>query len=141
MEIYYHFALYCAALGLLFAMLLVLSRLLRGPTLYDRILAVNAFGSKTVVFLCLFSFLIGRADGVDIAILYALINFISTIAVLKFFRYRSLDIALANTRYSMQSLKENQDSQTVSESSNSESSNPDLIDKNMSPPMIHKRKD
>jgi len=77
------------------AMAMILARLLRGPELYDRVLAVNSFGTKTVLFLCLFSFLIDRPDGIDIAILYALMNFIGTIAVLKFFRYRSLDIALA----------------------------------------------
>ncbi len=78
------------------SMALILARLLRGPQLYDRVLAVNSFGTKTVLFLCLFSFLINRPDGVDIAILYALMNFIGTIAILKFFRYRSLDIALSD---------------------------------------------
>ena len=77
------------------AMAMMLARLLRGPQVYDRVLAVNSFGTKTVLFLCLFSFLIDRPDGIDIAILYALMNFIGTIAVLKFFRYRSLDVALS----------------------------------------------
>jgi len=77
------------------AMAMILARLLRGPQVYDRVLAVNSFGTKTVLFLCLFSFLIERPDGIDIAILYALMNFIGTIAVLKFFRYRSLDVALS----------------------------------------------
>lgn len=84
-----------AALALLVAMALMLSRLLIGPTLYDRALAANSFGTKTVLFLCLYGALTGHADGVDIAILYALINFIATIAVLKFFRYGALDAALA----------------------------------------------
>lgn len=85
------------ALGIMmaFAMLLMLSRLLIGPTLYDRILAVNSFGTKTVLFLVIFAVLVGRADGIDIALLYALINFITTIAILKFFRYHSLDVALS----------------------------------------------
>jgi len=77
------------------AMAMILARLLRGPQVYDRVLAVNSFGTKTVLFLCLFSFLIERPDGIDIAILYSLMNFIGTIAVLKFFRYRSLDVALS----------------------------------------------
>ncbi len=76
-------------------MALMLTRLFIGPTLYDRVLAVNSFGTKTVVFLCLFAFLIDRPDAVDIAILYALINFVATIAILKFFRYRSFDLALS----------------------------------------------
>ena len=89
---YLNFAL---ALVVAFAMMLILTRLFVGPTLYDRILAVNSFGTKTVLFLALFSVLVGRADGIDIALLYALINFIATIAILKFFRYRSLDVALS----------------------------------------------
>ena len=76
------------------AMALMLARLFAGPTLYDRVLAVNSFGTKTVLFLVLFSFLIERSDAIDIAILYALINFVGTIAVLKFFRYRAFDVAL-----------------------------------------------
>jgi len=83
-----------AAFLLLISMAMMLGRLLLGPTLYDRLLAVNSFGTKTVLFLCMFCFVIGRPDGVDIAILYALMNFIATIAVLKFFRYRALDVSL-----------------------------------------------
>jgi len=84
-----------ASLCVLVSMALMLSRLIAGPTLYDRTLAVNSFGTKTVLFLTMFCFVIGRPDGVDIALLYALLNFIATIAILKFFRYRSLEIALA----------------------------------------------
>ncbi len=94
-----HFMAYVnlgAALFLLLSMAMMLGRLLIGPTLYDRLLAVNSFGTKTVLFLCVFCFVIGRPDGVDIALLYALMNFIATIAVLKFFRYRALDISLEN---------------------------------------------
>ena len=47
------------------------------------------------LFLAVFSLMVGRGDGLDIALLYALINFIATIAILKFFRYRSLDVALS----------------------------------------------
>ena len=85
---------FAAALGVLLAMALMAGRLLLGPTLYDRLLAVNSFGTKTVVFLAVFCFLIDRPDGIDIAILYALMNFIATIAVLKFFRYRALGVGL-----------------------------------------------
>lgn len=84
-----------ASLGVLASMALMLVRLIAGPTLYDRTLAVNSFGTKTVLFLTMFCFVIDRPDGVDIALLYALINFIATVAILKFFRYRSLEIALA----------------------------------------------
>lgn len=84
-----------AAFFVLISMALMIGRLLLGPTLYDRLLAVNSFGTKTVLFLCVFCFVIDRPDGVDIALLYALMNFIATIAVLKFFRYRALDVSLA----------------------------------------------
>jgi len=87
--------IFAAAIGVLAAMALMLSRLFLGPTLYDRVLAVNAFGTKTVLFLVLFAFIIDRTDAIDIAILYALINFVATIAVLKFFRFRAFDLALA----------------------------------------------
>ena len=85
-----------AAFALLAMASLTLVRLLLGPTVYDRVLAVNTFGTITVLFLCVFAAVIGRGDAIDIAILYALINFIATIAVLKFFRYRSLERALAD---------------------------------------------
>lgn len=79
-----------AAIGLIIAMALALIRAYAGPTLYDRILAVNAFGTKTVLMIAVVGFLMGRPEFLDIALLYALINFIGTIAVLKFFRYGDL---------------------------------------------------
>ena len=88
-----HFNL-AVAFAILVSMALMLGRLLGGPTLYDRLLAVNSFGTKTVLFLCVFCFVIGRPDGLDIAILYALMNFIATIAVLKFFNYSNLGVSL-----------------------------------------------
>jgi len=83
-----------SAFFIIISMALMLGRLLGGPTLYDRLLAVNSFGTKTVLFLCVFCFIIDRPDGIDIALLYALMNFIATIAVLKFFNYQALDTAL-----------------------------------------------
>lgn len=83
-----------AAFFVIISMVMMLGRLLGGPTLYDRLLAVNSFGTKTILFLCVFCFVINRPDGVDIALLYALMNFIATIAVLKFFNYRNLGVPL-----------------------------------------------
>lgn len=83
-----------SAFLIIVSMTLMLMRLIGGPTLYDRLLAVNSFGTKTVLFLCVFCFIIGRPDGIDIALLYALMNFIATIAVLKFFNYRALNVGL-----------------------------------------------
>ncbi len=66
------------------AMALALVRALKGPTVYDRILAVNAFGTLTVLFIAVHGFLTGRPEWLDIALVYALINFIGTIAVTKY---------------------------------------------------------
>ena len=84
-----------ASVALLSAIALMLVRALMGPTLYDRVLAVNSFGTKTVLFLGLLGYLMGRPDFLDIALLYAMINFVATIAILKFFRYRSFQVPLA----------------------------------------------
>jgi Multisubunit Na+/H+ antiporter, MnhF subunit len=79
-----------AALALLVVMALVLVRALAGPTVYDRILAVNSFGTLTVLLIAVHGFLTGRPDFLDIALLYALINFIGTIAVTKFVAFSHL---------------------------------------------------
>lgn len=79
-----------AAAALFVAMLLVLLRSFLGPTIYDRVLAGNSFGTLTVLLIGVVGFLTERPDFLDIALLYALINFVGTIAVLKFLRYRSL---------------------------------------------------
>ncbi len=79
-----------AAAGILVSMSLALARALLGPTVYDRILAVNTFGTKTVLLLAVIGFLTGRPDWVDLSLVYALINFIGTIAALKFFEYGDL---------------------------------------------------
>ena len=79
-----------AALALLATMILSIARALLGPTLYDRLLAVNSFGTKTVLFIAVFGFLTGRPEFLDIALVYSLINFLGTVAVLKFYEYDDL---------------------------------------------------
>ena len=79
-----------AIAAVLVGMGLLLVRAIMGPTVYDRILAVNSFGTKTMLIIALMGFLNGRPDFLDIALLYALINFVATIAVLKFFRFGNL---------------------------------------------------
>lgn len=76
--------------GLVVAMALMLCRAIAGPSQYDRILAANSFGTKTVLLLAVIGFLFGRPAFLDIAIAYALINFVTTIALMKLFRYRTL---------------------------------------------------
>lgn len=74
-----------AVLALFPAMFLALARAIAGPSLYDRVLAVNSFGTFTVLMIAVLGFMTDQTDFVDIALAYALINFIGTIAVLKFF--------------------------------------------------------
>ena len=63
---------------------LVLARALLGPTVYDRILAVNALGTKTIILVAILSILSERPEFLDVALLYTLINFVVTIAILKY---------------------------------------------------------
>jgi multicomponent Na+:H+ antiporter subunit F len=72
-----------ALLAILVTMGLALARALAGPTTYDRIAAVNMFGTKTVLLIAVLAFLSGRTDLLDIALVYALINFIGVVAALK----------------------------------------------------------
>jgi multicomponent Na+:H+ antiporter subunit F len=73
-----------AAAALIAAMVLALARAFAGPTVYDRILAVNHIGTQTVLLIAVFGFITERPDFLDISLLYALINFIATIAVLRY---------------------------------------------------------
>ena len=73
-----------AGVAILVAMGLALLRTLLGPTVHDRILAVNSFGTKTVLLIALLAAMSGRGDYLDVALLYALINFIGTVALMKY---------------------------------------------------------
>jgi len=79
-----------AGFAVLVSMAMVLVRAVRGPTVYDRILSVNTFGTATVLFIALLGFIVGRPDFLDLGLLYALLNFIGTIALLKYFKYGNL---------------------------------------------------
>lgn len=81
---------FAATLAILVTMALALARALMGPSVYDRVLAVNSFGTKTVLLIAVLGFLTGRPDFLDISLVYALINFIGTIAVLKLIKYGDL---------------------------------------------------
>ena len=73
-----------ATIAILVVMIMSITRTVLGPTFYDRILAVNMFGTKTVLLISLLGFVMGRPEFLDIAIVYALINFISVIGVLRY---------------------------------------------------------
>jgi multicomponent Na+:H+ antiporter subunit F len=83
------------SLVLLISAALLLVRAVRGPTVFDRILAINSLGTKTVVLVICFAFFDLKHGNpnffIDTAIVYALINFIATIAVLKYIEHRRLN--------------------------------------------------
>jgi multicomponent Na+:H+ antiporter subunit F len=68
---------------ILVAIAVGLVRAFRGPTLYDRVLAANMIGTLTVLMVAVLGFMTGRPEFLDIALVYVLISFVSTIAVLK----------------------------------------------------------
>ena len=72
-----------AVIAILITIALALVRALLGPTVYDRIAAVNMVGTKTVLLIAVLAFLTNKHDLLDIALVYALINFIGVVAVLK----------------------------------------------------------
>ncbi len=78
------------AFAILFTVALALIRAFLGPTIHDRILAVNVVGTKTVLMIAVVGFIVGRPEFIDIAIVYALLNYIGIIAVLKVFEDGSL---------------------------------------------------
>ena len=81
---------YAVTIALVITMALALLRAILGPSLYDRVLAVNMLGTKTVLLLSVIAFVLGRPDFLDLALAYALINFIGVLAVLEFFQDRAL---------------------------------------------------
>ena len=79
-----------ATTALLVTIVLALARAVLGPTVFDRVLAMNTVGTAAVLLLSVIGFLNGRPDFLDLAIVYGLLNVVGTIAVLKFFRFGSL---------------------------------------------------
>ncbi len=74
-------------IAILVTMGLALIRAIIGPSTYDRILALNMVGTKTTLLIVALGFLTNRPDFIDIAMVYALINFIGIVAMLKYTRY------------------------------------------------------
>lgn len=79
-----------AAIAVLVALVLAVIRALKGPTVFDRVLAANSVGTLAILLLAVVGFLTGRPEWLDIAIAYGLLNLIGTIAILKFFRHGDL---------------------------------------------------
>lgn len=72
-----------AGVAIMITMALAVARALLGPNVFDRILAVNMFGTKAVLLVAVFAFFSGRPDLLDIALLYSLLNFIGVVAALR----------------------------------------------------------
>lgn len=81
--------LYIATAAVLISMGLVLIRAVLGPTTYDRMLAANQFGTNTVLIIALMTGIAENPMYLDIALVYALINFSATIAFLRYYKYGS----------------------------------------------------
>ena len=77
-------------IGIAVAILMALVRVALGPTAFDRVLAVNSIGTLIILGIALHGFLMGRPEFIDISVLYAILNFIGTFAVLKLFSTGSL---------------------------------------------------
>jgi len=79
-----------AMAAIMATMTMMLTRAVLGPTVFDRVLAMNGFGTATVLFIAVLGFLSERPDFLDLALLYALLNFIGTMAVLKYIKRGNL---------------------------------------------------
>ncbi|MFA6267323.1 MAG: monovalent cation/H+ antiporter complex subunit F [Pseudolabrys sp.] len=79
-----------AAVAIIVALVLAITRAIKGPTVFDRVLAGNSIGTLAILLLAVVGFLTGRPDFLDIALTYGLLNLIGTLAVLKFFRHGDL---------------------------------------------------
>jgi multicomponent Na+:H+ antiporter subunit F len=78
-----------SGLYLAFLMLLSLYRPVFGPTVVDRMIGVNAIGSKTTVLLILIGLIFHRVEMfVDIALAYAMLNFLAVLAASRYFQKR-----------------------------------------------------
>lgn len=76
-----------AVLAIMVTMVLAMVRAFMGPTAYDRLLAANLFGTKTVLLIALGGHALSWSGFLDVALLYAMVNFVGTIAVMRFFEY------------------------------------------------------
>ncbi len=76
-----------AMLAVIAALVLVVIRVIRGPTVFDRVLAGNSVGTLAIILVAVLGFLNGRPEFLDIGLTYGVLNLISTLAILKFFRH------------------------------------------------------
>lgn len=79
-----YFFLYSAvALTIIIAVPMI--RVVKGPTIFDRMLATNAIATKTIVLICLTGYIYGRIDMfIDITLAYAILGFLGSIVIAKY---------------------------------------------------------
>ena len=94
-----------AAIAILISMALAVARAVLGPSVFDRILAVNMFGTKSVLLVAVFAFLSGRTDVLDMALLYSLLNFLGVLAALR--------LVVRDEFYSVDNNKEQSDGESA----------------------------
>ncbi|MFG0287277.1 MAG: monovalent cation/H+ antiporter complex subunit F [Rhodopirellula sp. JB044] len=94
--------LMATSFAVLLTMILALVRATLGPTVFDRVLALNMFGTKTVLLISVVSFVTGRSDFLDLALLYSLMNFIGIVALLRFTQYNSFSDSVTSSGESNQ---------------------------------------
>ena len=100
-------AIVVTAVAILITMTLALIRAMWGPTVFDRVLALNMFGTKTVLLICVVGFLTDRTDFLDLALLYSLMNFIGMVALLRFSEHGSFRLERNGNGISEETLAEN----------------------------------
>jgi multicomponent Na+:H+ antiporter subunit F len=79
-----------AAAAILVSLALAMTRAIKGPTVFDRVLAGNSIGTLAIMLLAVIGFMTERPEFLDIGLTYGLLNLIGTLAVLKFFRHGDL---------------------------------------------------
>jgi len=81
--------IFFAALAILaLSIILCIVRAIEGPTAFDRILSISSIGTIIALGIAIHGFAFQRPEFVDIALMYVLLNFLGTIAILKFYKIK-----------------------------------------------------
>lgn len=68
-------------------------RVMKGPTVFDRLIGTNAIATKTIVLICLIGYIFGRIDMfIDITLAYAILGFIGSLTIAKYFSSENINI-------------------------------------------------
>ncbi len=68
-------------------------RVLKGPTVFDRLVGTNAIATKTIVLICLIGYGFGRIDMfIDITLAYAILGFVGSLVIAKYFSSEKVNV-------------------------------------------------